>query len=669
MDSPGSRPADPSNWWSSLAARSLRAPVDLTLALLDTILVAAAFALMLVLRYEITVPGHAWPRFWQFLAAAVVLQLLVNRLAGLYGPVWQHASIIEAQRILVAGGVATTVLLTWVLLGERLMPLSVVISGGLVATFFMGVLRFQARLFAFNRRQRTDSNRVLVVGAGHSGGALLREIDRDPDKRMVVAAMVDDDARKVGRSIGSCAIAGTVDDLVQVGRDHRIDQVILAIPTASSPLVRRVADAAAELGVPLKVLPSVAELMSSEPQLRDVRDLSIDDLLGRQPVATDLAAVEDMIRGRRVLVTGGGGSIGSEIVRQVAEYEPSCLLVLDRDETHLFDAMAAIGDAGVPLLMDVRDRSRVRELFDAQRPEIVFHAAANKHVPLLEAHPGEAAATNVLGTENVVTSARETGVERLVFVSTDKAVHPGNVMGASKRVGEQLVLGNAPAGSAWCAVRFGNVLGSRGSVVPTFLRQISEGGPVTLTHPEVTRFFMSIPEAVQLVLQAAALADDRQVFMLEMGQPVRIMDLANRMISLAGLRAGTDIEVRITGLRPGEKLTEELYTPEEHPDGTSHPKILKLQPPVAERDDLARLTHRIEGALDRHDEERVRALLLDNDDDLASIPAARASSVTLGPVPLPLPATNGIGHRPVQVNPGNGEVPPSDVVPADARPG
>jgi FlaA1/EpsC-like NDP-sugar epimerase len=272
--------------------------------------------------------------------------------------------------------------------------------------------------------------------------------------------------------------------------------------------------------------------------------------------------------------------------------------------------MAATDGDATPVLLDIRDRDRLRRLFERERPEIVFHAAANKHVPLLESHPAEAAATNVIGTRNLVAAAREAEVQHFVFVSTDKAVEPANVMGASKRIGEQLVLGHAPEGGAWCAVRFGNVLGSRGSVVPTFMRQIREGGPVTITHPDMTRFFMSIPEAVQLVLQAAALADDRQIFMLDMGEPVRILDLANRMISLAGLRAGVDIELQVTGLRPGEKLTEELYTPDESPSGTVHPKILQLRPAVRSREDLQHLTASIGRCLEVFDDDRIRELLL-----------------------------------------------------------
>ena len=605
---PDARTATTRSWWGSVAQRLVHGPADFALVVLDAVLVAVAFGIMLVIRYELQVPPEAWSGFLRFLPVTVVLYLIANRVAGLYGPVWQHASIYEAQRILIAGGAVILLLSGWVFV-ERIVPLSVALTGGVIATGLLGVLRFHSRLFAFHRGRRADALRVLIVGAGESGGAILREIERKPDAGIRPVGMLDDDPRKLGRWVANVPIIGTIDDLLDVGERIGVDQILLAIPSADSLLIRRVADAAARLEVSLKVLPSVSELMNGQPQLRDVRDLSIDDLLGRQPVATDLHAVGEMIRGRRVLVTGGGGSIGSEIVRQVAAYEPSRLVVLDRDETHLFDALAAIEGRGVPSLIDVRDRTGLRQLFEDERPEIVFHAAANKHVPLLEAHPREAVATNVLGTENLVEIAGEFGVEHLVFVSTDKAVNPTSVMGASKHVAEQLVLSRAPESSRWCAVRFGNVLGSRGSVVPTFVRQIQQGGPVTLTHPEMTRYFMSIPEAVQLVLQAAALADDREVFMLDMGEPVRIVDLANRLISLAGYRVGVDIEVRVTGLRPGEKLAEELYALTEEPLPTSHPKILRLKPTISSNGSLDRLLAVLHAAVDDRDDDAVRAAL------------------------------------------------------------
>jgi FlaA1/EpsC-like NDP-sugar epimerase len=318
-------------------------------------------------------------------------------------------------------------------------------------------------------------------------------------------------------------------------------------------------------------------------RLQDVRQVRIDDLLGRDQVVTDLAAVAELISGRRVLITGAGGSIGSEISLQVEAFGPSALLLLDHDETHLHDLSTALASAHKCLLVDIRDRERVVRTFEQHRPEVVFHAAAHKHVPILENEPGEAVRTNVLGTQNLIDAARIFGVHAFVLISTDKAVRPHSVMGASKRVAEQLVArAAAETGARYTAVRFGNVLGSRGSVIPTFVRQIEAGGPVTVTDARMTRYFMSIPEAVQLVLQAAALSKGAEVFMLEMGEPVRIIDLADRMIRLSGRRVGTDIEIRVTGIRQGEKLEEVLHAPEENPQPTRHPSISRLEPAVVD---------------------------------------------------------------------------------------
>jgi FlaA1/EpsC-like NDP-sugar epimerase len=603
-------------WWTATARRAVRAPVDSALFLLDLTLIAVAYAFMQVVRFTLDVPAENWSTFTKVLPVVLLVHVGANRLAGLYGPVWEHASILEAQRILTAGGAATALLIALLIfvqlsIGPRLVPLSVVLAGGVFATGSMGVLRFQSRLFAFHRRKETDALRVLIIGAGESAGAILRDLSRLEERSIHPIGFLDDDPRKLGRWLGGVPIVGTTDDVVAVGRKLTAEQLLFAIPSADSELVRRIADGAAELGLPLKMLPSVSELLDGKPRLRDVRDLSIDDLLGRRQVATDLEAVKALIAGRRVLVTGGGGSIGSEIVRQVANYAPSELLVVERDETHLFDAMATLGGSGTPVLLDIRDRERVHRLFLEAQPEIVFHAAANKHVPILESHPCEAVATNVLGTQNIVEGARVAGVERVVFISTDKAVNPSSVMGASKRLGEQLVLNAAPDGSPWCAVRFGNVLGSRGSVVPTFVRQIREGGPVTVTHPEMTRFFMSIPEAVQLVLQAAALSADREVFMLEMGEPVRILDLATRMISLAGYRVGVDIPIAVTGMRPGEKLSEELHTSHEEPMPTSHPEVVRLLPRLLPPDTLEQSVRGLAELVEARDDVAARALLFD----------------------------------------------------------
>lgn len=594
--------------WSTLAGRSVRGRAEAALAMLDGLLVTTAYALVLLARYDVAVPSQAWIDFRLFVPIGVLVHLVANWISGLYGPVWKHASMREAQQVLAAGLTATISLFTLMLVMPRLIPLSVALLGGLVATFLFGIVRFQSRLFAFRRRIEDTATRVVVVGAGRTAAAIVREIGDDPGHSMDVVALVDDDPTKLRRRLGGRPVEGTIDELVDVARLHMADQLLLAISGAPSALVQRIADAAIELSIPLRVVPGVGELAGA-PRLKDVRDLSIDDVLGRQQISTDLDAVRGLLAGRRVLVTGGGGSIGSEIVRQVSQFGPAALGILDIDETHIFDAAALAEGPTEQLLVDVTRSDQVDAAFAAFRPDIVFHAAAKKHVPLLEDHACRAAETNVLGTRNVIVAAREHTVEHLVFVSTDKAVNPANVMGASKRVGEQLVLSSRPDDAAWCAVRFGNVLGSRGSVIPTFIRQIRDGGPVTVTHEDMTRYFMSIPEAVQLVLQSAALSLGGEVFMLDMGEPVRIIDLARRMVTLSGQRPEVDIDIEIVGLRPGEKLTEELHVPAEQPRPTAHPKVTGLLPPLLPSRTLSREMDRLTAAVLRGDDDLARGAL------------------------------------------------------------
>lgn len=552
---------------------------DALLAVVDAALVTAAFAAVLVLRFDGMVPKHHWDRFWDFLPWALAVSISSNWAWGLYGQLWRHASIQEARRLLVAGLTNMMVLVTLETLVARRVPYSVVTMGTVLGTFLAGALRFQSRLFSFQRRSADQPGlRLVVIGAGDAGAALVREMLRSPRAGLVPVAVLDEDPRRHGRSFMGLRIEGGISDLPRVAARTSAHQAVLAMSSVDQALVRQAAAAAERAGIALRIVPGMATTVGDRVSINDVRDLRIEDLLGRKEVVTDLDGVRALLEGRRVLVTGAGGSIGSEISRQVAACDPALLVLVDHDETHLYDAANSVGCETVQVLADIRDRELMLHVFAAHRPEMVFHAAAHKHVPLLEAHPCEAAVTNVIGTANVLQAAESVGVERFVFISTDKAVVPSSVMGASKRLGEQLVLGRAPDGARHCAVRFGNVLGSRGSVVPTFMRQIAAGGPVTVTDPNMTRFFMSIEEAVQLVLQAAALAGGGELFMLDMGEPVRIMELAERMIRLSGHKVGTDIEIKVTGMRPGEKLVEELRDCDERAFPTIHPSIMRVQP-------------------------------------------------------------------------------------------
>jgi FlaA1/EpsC-like NDP-sugar epimerase len=551
---------------------------DLPFFLLDALLTILAYFGALVLRFDGAVPDRYWLNFGTFVGVAVFAHLASNWAWGLYGQMWRHASVTEARRVVLSAITATAVLfaLFWSL---RLVPRSVIALGGAGSMMLLGALRFHSRLFAFKRNPDARIGlRVAVVGAGESGAVIVREMLRNPAAGFTPVVVLDDDVRKQGRSLAGVSVSGGIDRLADEVIRLAVHQVVLAIPSAGPELVRRVAAQAEVAGVALKVLPSVKELIGGRVSVQDVRDLRIEDLLGRQQVETDLEGVRRLLHGRTVLITGAGGSIGAEITRQVAECAPGRLVLLDHDETHLHDAAAALDTDVVQVLADIRDRRLVDEVMAEHRPEVIFHAAAHKHVPLLEQHPCEAVRTNVIGTHNVVASAVAHAVERLVFISTDKAVEPSSVMGASKRLSEQIVTAKAPPGARYCAVRFGNVVGSRGSVIPTFARQISAGGPVTVTDPRMTRFFMSVQEAVQLVLQAAAFAEGGEVFMLDMGEPVNILELAERMIRLSGRNVGTEIPVRIVGARPGEKITEQLRAPGEEPHPTPHPSIVRLYP-------------------------------------------------------------------------------------------
>ncbi|MDQ4130911.1 MAG: polysaccharide biosynthesis protein [Actinomycetota bacterium] len=597
--------------WARLASQVVRARTDLPLAFLDCGIAVAAYTGLLLIRFDGLVPAKYARNFPFFLAVAVVAHLLANWGFGLYGQMWRHASVQEARAVVLAGMSATCALAVLFLSGRNQQPLSVVLLGGGTTMMLVGGVRFQSRLFAFRRNAGLPRpSRVAVMGAGDSGAAIVRDMLRSPEAGLVPVAVLDDDPRKQGRSLHGIPIIGGLGSVAKAVERYGADQALLAIPSADGELVRTIARAADDARITLKVLPSVSELVTGRVSVRDVRDVQITDLLGRNQVSTDLEAVRAILHDQRVLITGGGGSIGSEIARQVADCDPALLLLLDHDETHLYDASSDLDKGAVQLLADVRDRDLVDRLFSVQRPDVVFHAAAHKHVPLLESHPCEAIATNILGTLNVIDAARRHGVGRFVLISTDKAVRPTSVMGASKRIGEQIVLSRCEPGLRYCAVRFGNVLGSRGSVIPRFMRQIEEGGPITVTDPRMTRFFMSTSEAVQLVLQAAVFSQGGEVFMLDMGEPVRILELAERMIRLSGRNVGTDIPIRITGVRPGEKLTEELRAPDEPTFPTPHPSILALHPPLLDPTVLTRAIERLaQLARDRDDAWAAREIL------------------------------------------------------------
>jgi FlaA1/EpsC-like NDP-sugar epimerase len=538
---------------------------DFPLVLIDVFLVVCTYLLLFGLRFDFSVPAHYWDQFRIFLPIACVVSVGLMWVWGCYGRTWRHASIDEAVRLLGAGVCTGAILLLSFVWDENRIPLTVLVVGPVLATFLFGMVRFQQRLFAYRRSSyRGTGVRVAVVGAGTNGAAALREMQQSPMLGMNPVVAVDDNPALRNRSIHGVPIAGRVDELPEIVAEHEVHLILLAMPSAPRRVVQQVADTAEKASIPVRVLRDSSSWVHGMPRLREMSDLNIEDLLGRLQVSIDLDPVRKLLHGRRVMVTGGGGWIGAEIARQVAEFGPERLVLLDHDETHLHDTvydLQGIADPEV-VLADIRDASVLEAAFRRERPEIVFHAAAHKHVPVLEDFACEAIRTNVFGTLNVLRACALVGTSQLVCISTDKAASPTSVMGASKWLAEQLVLERA-AHDGYRSVRFGNVLGSRGSVIPTFRKQIAAGGPVTVTDPRMTRYFMSTDEAVRLVLLGAALGGNHQILALEMGEPVNIYALAERMVRLCGLRPHDDVEIRVTGLRPGEKLTETLIGPAE----------------------------------------------------------------------------------------------------------
>lgn len=564
----------------TLAIKAARVRADIAFALTDALVVVAAYVIALALRLlDPGVSDRYWPELMAHLPLLVVLHIGANVVTGAYGHVWEHASIAEAKQVLFSNlSVLTVMVVVVAMQSDHPIPLSTLILGTAIATAGMGLVRFRSRMFSYRRMASAPRRaRAIVVGTNRAAAVFAREASPS----LEILGFVETVETERERWLAGTPIIGTIDDLEKFVVDMNVEQVIVVGGT--DELVRRIVDLCLGIDVRLRIVPDPAAILSRTQGAVDVRDIEVTDLLPRPTVQTDLVAVRELLVGKRILITGGGGSIGSEIVRQVVQFAPSAVYALDRDETLLHEMLLSLGsrrDEVNPVLCDIRDYDTLERHILQIRPEVVFHAAALKHVPVLEAHPDEAQKTNVRGTVNVLDALRQAGgVERFVLISTDKAVRPSSVMGASKRVAEMVVQQEAMRSQSgiFTSVRFGNVLGSRGSVVPTFIRQIQAGGPVTITDPEMTRYFMTVDEAVQLVLQSAAMAQGGEVFVLDMGEPVRIYDLARRLIRLAGLVPDRDVTIEIVGTRPGEKLSESLAHGELIP--TLHPRVNTTRPP------------------------------------------------------------------------------------------
>jgi len=517
-----------------------------------------------------------------------LIKLIIFYILGLYRSLWRYASIEELGQILVASFTANAAVLSYTFIIQQNLPRSIYILTFLWDMILLGGIRFSYRAAKRFQSgaigQKRGRKRILIVGAGQAGALVIKELKAHGELDSVPVALVDDDASKIGKKINGVPVLGNRYDIRKISIQEKIDEIIIAIPSSSKKEIRQIVEECSRTKCKLKIVPGIYELIDGKVSIKQIRDVQIEDLLGRDPVSVDLEEMSGCIKDKVVLVTGGGGSIGSELCRQIATLKPRKLLIVDIYENNAYDIQNELIrkdpqlDLSV-LIGSVRDRGRMEDIISSYRPEVVFHAAAHKHVPLMEESPKEAIKNNVFGTLNVAELSERYHVKKFVLISTDKAVNPTNVMGATKRIAEMIVQAlDKYSKTEFVAVRFGNVLGSNGSVVPLFKKQIAQGGPVTVTHPEVTRYFMTIPEAVQLVIQAAAMAKGGEIFVLDMGEPVKILDLAENLIRLSGFEPYKDIDIEITGLRPGEKLYEELLMSEEGLRATKHDKIFISQP-------------------------------------------------------------------------------------------
>ena len=555
--------------------------------LLQAAIVVASLWGAFAVRFDFNISSVQLSRFYSLLPALLAIKLGVFWWQGLFRGWWRYVSMADLVVIVRANVIASLLFLLYAFLAYRgaNIPRSVLVLDWMFCFLFMGGVRFFTRALREHylpmpARNRQPRSRLLVVGSGDAGQMIAREIRLNPALNLEVVGFVDDDPRKRKQSFQGFPVLGKIRRIGRICQEQGVDEIVIAIPSASGKDLRHIVELCQATGVKFKTLPGVGQLIDGKISIQQVKDVELEDLLGRASVKLDLSRIEACLKGKRVLVTGAGGSIGSEICRQVARFQPKKIVLFENAETPLFQIERELRIKFpelriVPIIGDIRFKARVEAIFDEFLPEVVFHAAAYKHVPMMECNPAEAANNNVRGTRIIADAAHRFGTERFVMISTDKAVNPTNVMGASKRAAELYVQALAKRSRTnFVTVRFGNVLGSNGSVIPIFKEQIAKGGPVTVTHPEVTRFFMTIPEASQLVLQAGSMGKGGEIFLLDMGEPVKIVKLAEELIQLSGYRPYEDIEIAFSGLRPGEKLYEELLLDGEGVQPTCHEKIM-----------------------------------------------------------------------------------------------
>ncbi len=561
------------------------------LIMYDILAIIGTSGLTILLRFNLNyaaVELQYIQMMWKYLPINIICTLVIFMLFKLYSSIWQYAGPIEAGNVVMACGVSVVVQF----IGYHLMGLPMFRSYYIL---YVGILMFLilASRFAYrfirmlkNKRIRNkNATRIMIVGAGESCNMLIKEITNSSYINGQVKCLIDDDPAKIGKYVQGIKVVGDRDTILHNARKYEIDEIIIALPSASKKSIKEITNICKESDCELKILPGMYQLVNGEVGISNLRNVEVEDLLGREPISVNVDSIAEYVRGKVVLVTGGGGSIGSELCRQIARHIPKQLIILDIYENNAYDIKQELEQKYprlnlLVLIGSVRNTSRVNWIFEKYRPDIVYHAAAHKHVPLMEDSPNEAIKNNVFGTLKTVQAADRYGTQRFVLISTDKAVNPTNIMGASKRMCEMIVqMYDHRSKTEFVAVRFGNVLGSNGSVIPLFKKQIAHGGPVTVTHPDIIRYFMTIPEAVSLVIEAGLYARGGEIFVLDMGEPVKILDLAENLIRLSGYTPYEDIQIRFTGLRPGEKLYEELLMDEEGLTDTEN-KMIHIGKPI-----------------------------------------------------------------------------------------
>ena len=600
-------------------------PTRLRLAkvVIDVLIGLGAILAAFLLRFDGDIPA-ATPVLLG-VVFSLALKAVAYLLAGLHRRSWSNLTFRDLGGLLALGSflaVVGTALL--VLFGAQVgIPRSIAILDAVITVMSMAAVRALAR---YRHEQFVASvvgpdyrKRVLVIGAGEAGALTVRELLRHPETGMRPVGFLDDDRNKQGQRVASVPVLGTIEDAGEVILEHKVDEVLIAMPSKGGYDIRHVIDKVREArpNLTYKIIPGMYEVLSGRVDLRRIREVDIDDLLGREPVKLDVSSILGYLRGKRVMITGAGGSIGSELVRQICRFHPADLILFGHGENSIY-ALERELDRDWPeisyhgVIGAIQNGARLDYVFSSYRPDVVFHAAAHKHVPLMEENPEEAIFNNVIGSRNLINLALKHGVSHFVNISTDKAVNPTSVMGATKRMVEYLVQDaaqRATPNQTFVSVRFGNVLGSRGSVIPIFKSQIQAGGPVTVTHPDMVRYFMTIPEAAQLVLQASGHGRNGEVYILDMGEPIRIVDLARDLIRLSGLRPDIDIPIRFTGMRPGERLVEELMTEKEARSETPHEKIFVARAEPMDSEGLAAAVDALQAAALRSDHQRIRSLL------------------------------------------------------------